>query len=116
MIVLTGDHGESLGEHGEKTHGFFLYNATLHVPVIIHLPGNDTAKVLPELISLTDLMPTALQALKADIPAHVQGRGLLPLMTPRKDEDSRSLYAATFLPRIPFNCSELRPVAPATYQ
>src|SRR6202035_1394622 len=39
LIVLSGDHGESLGEHGEKTHGFFIYNATLHVPLIIHLPG-----------------------------------------------------------------------------
>jgi arylsulfatase A-like enzyme/Flp pilus assembly protein TadD len=116
MIVLTGDHGESLGEHGEKTHGFFLYNATLHVPVIIHLPGNETAKVLPELISLTDLMPTALQVLKVDIPAQVQGRGLLPLMTLRKDEDSRSLYAETFLPRIHFNWSELRSVETEKYQ
>lgn len=116
MIVLTGDHGESLGEHGEKTHGFFLYNATLHVPVIIHLPGNDTAKVLPELISLTDLLPTALQVLKVDVPAQVQGRGLLPLMTPKKDEDSRSLYAETFLPRIHFNWSELRSVETGKYQ
>ena len=39
LIVLSGDHGESLGEHGEKTHGFFIYNATLHVPFMIHLPG-----------------------------------------------------------------------------
>src|SRR6266850_1151694 len=38
VIVLGGDHGESLGEHGEKTHGFFIYNATMHVPLIIHLP------------------------------------------------------------------------------
>src|SRR5712692_2418004 len=38
IIILSGDHGESLGEHGERTHGFFLYNATLHIPVIIHLP------------------------------------------------------------------------------
>src|SRR6266436_4575508 len=38
LIVLSGDHGESLGEHGEKTHGFFIYNATLHVPFMMHLP------------------------------------------------------------------------------
>ena len=38
VIVLTGDHGESLGEHGEKTHGFFIYNATMHVPLIIRVP------------------------------------------------------------------------------
>ena len=40
VIVLCGDHGESLGEHGEKTHGFFIYNATMHVPLIIRLPEN----------------------------------------------------------------------------
>jgi len=38
IIVLCGDHGEGLGEHGEKTHGFFIYNATMHVPLIIRLP------------------------------------------------------------------------------
>src|SRR5712692_3142466 len=64
LIVLSGDHGESLGEHGEKTHGFFIYNATLHVPVIFHLPGGVSAKTMPELVSLADLMPTVLKALK----------------------------------------------------
>jgi arylsulfatase A-like enzyme/Tfp pilus assembly protein PilF len=116
MIVLSGDHGESLGEHGEKTHGFFIYNATLHVPVIVHLPGNETARVLPELASLTDLMPTVLQTLKIDIPSQVQGRSLLPLITPAKDEGSRSLYAETFLPRIHFNWSELRSIETEKYQ
>jgi arylsulfatase A-like enzyme/Flp pilus assembly protein TadD len=116
LIVLTGDHGESLGEHGEKFHGFFVYNATLHVPVIIHLPGNNTAKVIPNLVSLTDLMPTVLQSLKIDIPSQVQGRSLLPLMTPKKDDASRSLYAETFLPRIHFNWSELRSVETEKYQ
>src|SRR5947209_3725663 len=65
LIILSGDHGESLGEHGEKTHGFFIYNATLHVPLIIHLPaghlpgervsGAAPLKVLPDLVSLADL-------------------------------------------------------------
>src|SRR6266852_1263430 len=58
VIVLTGDHGESLGEHGEKTHGFFIYNATLHIPVILHLPGQRLVNSVPELVSLADLMPT----------------------------------------------------------
>src|SRR6266568_3950960 len=55
IIVLTGDHGESLGEHGEKTHGFFIYNATLHIPVIVHLPDGPAAKTVADLISLPDL-------------------------------------------------------------
>src|SRR6266550_1311899 len=115
IIVLTGDHGESLGEHGEKTHGFFIYNATLHVPVIIHLPGAAAAKTVSELVSLTDLMPTVLQELKVEVPAQVQGRSLLPLLTGKK-EDSISVYAETFLPRLHFNWSELRSVETEKYQ
>ncbi|HET6180077.1 MAG TPA: sulfatase-like hydrolase/transferase [Candidatus Sulfotelmatobacter sp.] len=116
LIVLSGDHGESLGEHGEKTHGFFIYNATLHVPMMIHVPGAAAGRVEPELVSLTDLMPTVLQVLKVDVPAQVQGRNLAPLLAPRKEEDPRSLYAETFLPRLHFNWSELRSVETEKYQ
>ena len=116
LIVLTGDHGESLGEHGEKTHGFFIYNATLHVPVLIHLPGSTSTKTVSELVSLVDLMPTVLEVLKVEIPAEVQGHGLLPLMVPKKAEESRNLYAETFLPRLHFNWSELRAVETDRYQ
>ena len=115
LIVLSGDHGESLGEHGEKTHGFFIYNATLHVPVILHLPGGVPAKTVPELVSLADLTPTVLQVLKVDVPQQVQGRNLLPLMAPKKADATRSLYAETFLPRLHFNWSELRSVETENY-
>jgi len=108
VIVLTGDHGESLGEHGEKTHGFFIYNATLHIPVMIHMPDGPTAKTVADLVSLTDLMPTVLAFLKLDTPSGVQGRNLLPLLLEKKKEEPRSLYAETFLPRLHFNWSELR--------
>jgi arylsulfatase A-like enzyme/Flp pilus assembly protein TadD len=117
IIVLTGDHGESLGEHDEKTHGFFIYNATLHVPVLIRLPGSATSpRVLSDVVSLVDLMPTVLTALKITVPAQVQGRSLLPLMTPKAGESSRSIYAETFLPRLHFNWSELRSVETEKYQ
>jgi arylsulfatase A-like enzyme/Flp pilus assembly protein TadD len=123
LIVLSGDHGESLGEHGEKTHGFFIYNATLHVPLIIHLPASPlqsshlppahppgaSGKTVNDLVSLADLTPTVLQALKLDIPSQVQGRSLLMVMS-GKEEEPRSLYAETFLPRLHFNWSELRGV------
>ena len=119
LIVLSGDHGESLGQHGEKTHGFFIYNATLHVPFIIHLPnahlpGGAPPRTVPNLVNLADLMPTVLQVLKMDVPSQVQGRTLLPLMTSKKEEP-RSLYAETFLPRLHFNWSELRGVETENY-
>src|SRR5216683_1085976 len=117
LIVLSGDHGESLGEHGEKTHGFFIYNATLHIPVIIHLPQTTSSlKTISGVVSLVDLTPTVLQTLKVDLPAQVQGRSLLPLMTAKTEEESRSVYAETFLPRLHFNWSELRSVETEKYQ
>ncbi|MGH9501905.1 MAG: sulfatase-like hydrolase/transferase [Terriglobales bacterium] len=115
LIVLCGDHGESLGEHGEKTHGFFIYNATLHVPFIIRLPGVRSPRVVPALVNLADLMPTVLQALKIDVPSPVQGQNLLPLIKTKESEESRRLYAETFLPRLHFNWSELRGVETENY-
>jgi arylsulfatase A-like enzyme/Flp pilus assembly protein TadD len=115
VIVLTGDHGESLGEHGEKTHGFFIYNATLHVPVIMHLPG-EKPKALDDLISTADLMPTVLHALGITVPSEVQGRNLLPLINDAKEKEGDvDLYAESYLPRLHFDWSELRAVETDRY-
>src|ERR1700682_2029277 len=116
VIVLCGDHGESLGEHGEKTHGFFIYNATMHVPLIIRLPENRlpenaAARAVADPASLVDLMPTVLGAIGLEIPSQVQGRRLLSeLRADRTDQANRArvLYGETFMPRIHFNWSELR--------
>jgi arylsulfatase A-like enzyme/Flp pilus assembly protein TadD len=108
LIVLSGDHGEGLGEHGEKTHGFFIYNSTLHVPLIVHLPSKVAPRSVTALVSLADITPTILETLKIDIPSQVQGKSLLPLLSDKKSTDSRSLYSETFLPRLHFNWSELR--------
>jgi arylsulfatase A-like enzyme/Flp pilus assembly protein TadD len=115
LIVLAGDHGEGLGEHGEKNHGFFIYNATLHVPMIVRLPGAAKPRVVAELASLADLMPTVLNVLRLEVPAQVQGVNLLPLMSAKSSEEARSLYAETFLPRLHFNWSELRAVETEKY-
>jgi arylsulfatase A-like enzyme/Tfp pilus assembly protein PilF len=125
MIVLCGDHGESLGEHGEKTHGFFIYNATMHVPLIIRLPENgapdNAASTESDPVALVDLMPTVLEAMGLEIPPQVQGRSLLhELRSERGRQDQqearrddkakrdRVLYGETYLPRLHFNWSELR--------
>jgi arylsulfatase A-like enzyme/Flp pilus assembly protein TadD len=113
VIVLCGDHGESLGEHGEKTHGFFIYNSTMHVPLIIRLPENRlpenaAARAVADPVSLVDLMPTILGAVGLEIPSQVQGRSLLPELRSDRTERDRTLYGETFMPRIHFNWSELR--------
>ncbi|HMD18254.1 MAG TPA: sulfatase-like hydrolase/transferase [Terriglobales bacterium] len=122
VIVLCGDHGESLGEHGEKTHGFFIYNATMHVPLIIRLPEQlpgqlpekTVARTLADPVSLVDIMPTVLEAIGLQVPSQVQGRSLLreirrdPSAPDAPANRERTLYGETFLPRIHFNWSELR--------
>jgi arylsulfatase A-like enzyme/Tfp pilus assembly protein PilF len=115
VIVLSGDHGESLGEHGEKTHGFFIYNATLHVPLIIHLPGMKSAKAVPSPVSLTDIVPTVLHALKIDVPSPVQGNDLSALLAGKEPGATRDIYSESFLARIHFNWSELRGVQNESY-
>src|ERR1700681_1835881 len=112
VIVLCGDHGESLGEHGEKTHGFFIYNATMHVPLIIRFPESrlpeKAARTVADPVSLVDLMPTVLGAVGLEIPSQVQGRSLLPELRVDQTARDRVLYGETFMPRIHFNWSELR--------
>jgi arylsulfatase A-like enzyme/Flp pilus assembly protein TadD len=111
LIVLLGDHGEGLGEHGERTHGFFIYNSTLHVPLIIKAPSAPRARQVATPVCTADVMPTILEELKIPVPAQVQGISLAS-MVQGKLQDSRSaprgLYAETFLPRLHFNWSELR--------
>ncbi len=110
LIVLAADHGEGLGEHGEKTHGFFIYNSTLHVPLIVKLPASRAAspRVVKSSVGLVDIAPTILAVTGADAPKEVQGRSLLPLITGPEDKTPVELYAETYLPRIHFDWSELR--------
>ena len=107
LIVLSGDHGEGLGEHGEKTHGFFIYNSTLHVPLLIKVPGA-TPRVVGDEVSLVDVMPTLLQALTLSIPPSVQGRSLLGQVLGRTGGGSSELYSETYLPLLHFRWSQLR--------
>lgn len=108
VIVLAGDHGEGLGDHGEKTHGFFIYNSTLRVPLLIKIPGA-APRVVEGEVSLVDIMPTILEALKIPIPASVQGRSLLGQILGQRAETSE-LYAETYLPLLHFRWSPLRSI------
>ncbi len=107
LLLLSGDHGEGLGEHGEKTHGFFIYNSTLHVPLLIKIPGA-FPRVVSDEVSLVDVMPTLLQALKIPTPPGVQGRSLLGQVLGRTGGGSSELYSETYLPLLHFRWSQLR--------
>ncbi|HKT12558.1 MAG TPA: sulfatase-like hydrolase/transferase [Terriglobia bacterium] len=106
LIVLASDHGESLGEHGEKTHGFFIYNATLHVALIVRIPG-DPPRVVQQGVSLVDVMPAVLQALGIARPASVQGQSLLSLMLGRPSGIDSGQYSENYAPLIHFGWNRL---------
>ena len=77
LVVLVSDHGESLGEHGELTHGVLLYDATLHVPLIFRLPGRlAAAEVRRDPVTLADVAPTVLALAGLDATPGVDGRDL----------------------------------------
>jgi arylsulfatase A-like enzyme/Flp pilus assembly protein TadD len=108
ILVFTSDHGESLGEHKENAHGFFVYQAGVHVPLILvmpfeHLHGLSRSSV----VSLVDIMPTLLDLAQVPIPEKVQGKSLLPLFSSENDHEYFS-YAETYYPRFHYGWSELK--------
>ena len=107
VLAVFSDHGEALGEHGETTHGVFLYDATIQVPLLLKLPrarlAGRRAKVRAGLV---DLAPTVLHAVGAPVPAAMQGESLLPwIEVPNPPE--RPAYAETDYPRRAFGWSPL---------
>src|SRR5262245_14203684 len=80
LVVLMSDHGEGLGEHGEWTHGVFLYESTLRVPLVLALPGVVPAgRRVGQPVRSIDVLPTVLELLGVPAPGDVQGESLRPL-------------------------------------
>ena len=73
LLVITGDHGEMLGEHGERKHSFFVYQSALKVPLIVRLPGQKQGRVVEEPVGLIDLVPTICGLLHIKPPSPMQG-------------------------------------------
>src|SRR5215475_3660251 len=92
LIAVAADHGESLGDHGELTHSIFLYDATIHVPLVFKLPGNRLAgQRVHAAASLVDLAPTVLEGLGQTPPPGMQGHSLLPQIGNPNAEDLPSM-------------------------
>jgi len=92
LIAVAADHGESLGDHGELTHSIFLYDATIHVPLLLKLPGHRfVGQRVNAAASLVDLAPTLLEAMGQTPPPAMQGRSLLPLIGNAHPENRPSL-------------------------
>jgi len=117
FLVVAGDHGESLWEHEEASHGFFIYQSAIHVPLIFVTPfarfqGRSSARVS----TLTDILPTVCDMAGLAVPAEVQGRSLVPYFDRPKREDGALAYSETYYPRFHYGWSELKAVQNAKHK
>jgi arylsulfatase A-like enzyme/lipopolysaccharide biosynthesis regulator YciM len=117
FLVLAADHGESLGEHQEAAHGFFVYEATVHVPLIFVTPFPRLQGVVaPAVVSLADIFPTLCEMSGQPPPGQAQGRSLVPhFLKPGRPSEGFA-YAETFYPRFHYGWSELQSVRDGRYK
>jgi arylsulfatase A-like enzyme len=101
IVVVTADHGELLGEHGRTlgTHSTHLVDATVHVPLIVRVPGLP-ARVVPEQVRLVDVLPTVLDLMGIAVPGGLDGRSLAPLLRGAPMAHVPA-YSETFYERFP---------------
>jgi arylsulfatase A-like enzyme/Tfp pilus assembly protein PilF len=107
LIIITGDHGEMLGEHGENTHGYFVYLSAIRVPLIIKLPGTNKGRRITQPTALIDIMPTVLSLAGIAVPASVQGQDMSGyILQARKPASARFIYTESLLPT-EYKCNPL---------
>jgi choline-sulfatase len=112
IVIVVGDHGEGLGEHHEETHGIFLYDSTMHVPLIIKFRGQRQAgRVVEAQVRTTDILPTVIELLKISPPKRFDGESLIPYLalagTP--ETTGRTVFGETDYP-MRFGWAPLRSV------
>lgn len=118
VVVLTSDHGEGLGDHGESYHGFFVYDSTVHVPLIVRLPGGvEAGRVVGDAVSHVDIAPTLIELLDLDGAGAAQGRSLLPDMQGLPNPlAERGVYAESFYALDHYGWAPLRSFRTAGYK
>ena len=114
MIVITGDHGEMFGEHGESGHGFFIYQESLHVPLLFLLPDHKAGKS-DSVVELVDLMPTMLDLLGIAVPETVQGKSVAAIFSGSKVSDEIA-YSESLTAMQHFGAEPLRSIQDHRYK
>jgi choline-sulfatase len=112
IVIVVGDHGEGLGEHNEETHGIFLYDSTVHVPLIIKLGGQRQAgRVVEAQVRTTDILPTVIELLKISPPKRLDGESLIPYLAlaGTRETAARTVFGETDYP-LRFGWAPLRSV------
>ncbi|MEO8379744.1 MAG: sulfatase-like hydrolase/transferase [Acidobacteriota bacterium] len=100
LVVITGDHGEALGEHGELTHGLLLYEPTLRVPLVMAAPGLIDRNVITTPVSLADVAPTIAALAGAPFGTKTDGRDLSAALREGKEPPPADVYAETEYPAL----------------
>jgi arylsulfatase A-like enzyme/Tfp pilus assembly protein PilF len=108
-IVVMADHGESLGDHGERTHGTFVYDATIRIPLIIKLPDSSSPRTIDVPVEAADAAPT-LATLAGTTLKSVDGHDLLPLLRGGTGDPERPAYAESYYQNVLLGWSPLRAV------
>jgi tetratricopeptide (TPR) repeat protein len=118
LLIFTSDHGEGLGDHGESTHGFFIYQSTMHVPLIVHWPGGSPKfpQRVDRPLELIQLAPTVLEFLGARVPPEMQGRPLLAGAGQQQSSDDPPVYSESYYASRHFGCAPLRSVRVGKYK
>ncbi|MGO9239935.1 MAG: sulfatase-like hydrolase/transferase [Bryobacteraceae bacterium] len=109
LIAFLADHGESLGEHGEFTHGVFLYDSTLRIPFILAGPGVPAGVRVDQQARTVDVLPTILALLGGQPPPVCQGVSLMPAFAGKSVATTYS-YAETLYPKMSMGWAELRAI------
>ena len=108
LIIIAGDHGEGLGEHGESEHQYLIYNSTMRVPLLMRAGERFGQKKVSGLVGLHDLYPTVMDLLKIDGEFQTDGRSLKPLMTGSSEENhGRACYMESLSGEISLGWSPL---------
>jgi len=99
LIVITGDHGEMLGSHGESTHAYFIYQDAVKVPLIFRLPGSSKARVIDEPVGIVDIVPTICKLLDIETNIPFSGRDLSSFFSKRKNSlKAKDIYCESLTP------------------
>jgi arylsulfatase A-like enzyme len=108
LIIVTGDHGEMLGEHGENTHGYLVYQSAIHVPLIFKIPEKQGGFRISQVAGLTDIFPTMLSLVGISNDSEIQGVDLSGFFEETNPGQAglRYLYCESFTPTT-YHCNPL---------
>lgn len=106
LTLIMGDHGESLGEHKELDHGYYVYDATVKIPLIVSWPGHLKSKIVTQQVREIDVLPTIAELVGFQTNGAVQGKSLTRLMNGQQ-MDVQPAYVESYTPKLYYGWSEL---------